>query len=353
MNVTDVVSRIILPDQEIRAQATARLEQLTMPHWALGRLMDLAVDLAGITRSMNPPLERRTVVTMAGDHGIVAEGVSKYPPEVTCQMVGNFVNGGAGINAISRVVHAKVVVVDMGVAGDLTAFIDKGGLLSKKVAPGTRNMARGPAMTREEALHSIEAGIEVALDLGDTTDIFCTGDMGIGNTTPSSAIVSVVTGKSPAEVTGRGTGIDDGQFEEKISVIKKVLEVNKPDPQDALDILAKVGGFEIGGIAGLILGAAYLGKPVMLDGFISTAGALIAHGLAPVTAEYMISGHRSVEQGHHAALAHLGKTPLLDLDLRLGEGTGAALALALVEAACRILTEVATFEEAAVSTADK
>ena len=318
MNLTDVVAGIVPQDQEMRAQATARLEQLTMPYWALGRLMDLAVDLAGITRSMKPPLERRTVVTMAGDHGIVAEGVSKYPQEVTCQMVGNFVNGGAGINAVSRVVNAKVVVVDMGVAGDLSAFVEQGGLLSKKVAPGTRNMAQGPAMTREEAIRSVEAGIEVALDLGESTDIFCTGDMGIGNTTPSSAIVSVVTGKPPAEVTGKGTGIDDGQFEEKISVIEKVLAVNKPDPHDALDVLMKVGGFEIGGIAGLILGAAYLGKPVMLDGFISTAGALIAHGIAPVTAEYMISGHRSVEQGHRVALSHLGKTPLLDLGLEIG-----------------------------------
>jgi nicotinate-nucleotide--dimethylbenzimidazole phosphoribosyltransferase len=311
------------------------------------------MDLAGMTGSMQPEVERRVVVTMAGDHGVVADGVSKYPQEVTCQMVYNFVNGGAGINAIARVSRAKVHVVDMGVAGDLSDLAAKGLIISKSVGPGTRNMAAGPAMTRDEAIRSIEGGIEIALNLADTTDLFATGEMGIGNTTPSSAIVAVMTGASPAEVTGRGTGIDDLQLQHKVTVIEKILEVNKPDGGDALDVLSKVGGFEIGGIAGLILGAASLRKPVLIDGFISTAGALIAQGLAPKSTDYMVAAHRSVEQGHRIALAHLNKQPLLDLDLRLGEGTGAALAMALVEAAVRILTEVATFEEAAVSTADK
>lgn len=354
MNLIERTVKQITPqDAQTRSRATARLEQLTMPHWALGRLMDLAVELGGMTHSMKPPIARRTIVTMAGDHGIVAEGVSQYPPEVTCQMVANFVNGGAGINAVARVVDARVVVVDLGVAGDLATLVAPGSVVSKKVAPGTRNMAHEPAMSREEAIRSVEAGIEVALDLGDSTDIFGTGEMGIGNTTPSSAIVSAITGKPPREVTGRGTGIDDSRFEQKISIIEQVLALHQPDSNNALDVLAKVGGFEIGGIAGLILGAASLRKPVMLDGFISTAGALIAHGIAPLSSEYMIAGHRSVEQGHRAALNHLGKKPLLDLDLRLGEGTGGALAMSLVEAAYRILTEVATFEEAAVSTADK
>lgn len=340
-------------DAASRAAAHQRLEQLTMPYWALGRLMDLAEDLAGMTRSIRPPVARKTVVTMAGDHGVTAAGVSKYPSEVTPQMVFNFVSGGAGINALARLAGARVVVVDMGVAGDLGPLAKEGKIVSKRVAPGTKNMAVGPAMTREEAARAVEAGIEVALELADSTDVFGTGDMGIGNTTPSSAIVAVLTGSEVEGITGRGTGIDDAQFQHKIGVIKESLRLNKPDPADALDVLAKVGGFEIGGIAGLILGAASLKKPVLVDGFISTAGALIANALSPVSAQYMIAAHRSVEQGHRVALKHLGKQPLLDLDLRLGEGTGGALAMHHVEAAVRILTEVATFEEASVSKADK
>jgi nicotinate-nucleotide--dimethylbenzimidazole phosphoribosyltransferase len=345
------IKKIPAPDAAARAQAHARLEQLTMPHWALGRLMDLAEDLAGMTASARPPVQRKTIVTMAGDHGVVAEGVSKYPQEVTPQMVHNFVHGGAGINALSRLVGARVVVVDMGVAGDLSALAATGKITSKRVAAGTKNMARGPAMTRAEAVRCVEAGIEVALQLGADTDVFGTGDMGIGNTTPSSAIVAILTGGSVADVTGRGTGINDEQRQHKIGVIQKALDLNRPNPKDALDVLAKVGGFEIGGIAGLILGAAAQRKPILVDGFISTAGALIAQSLAPQSENYMIAAHRSVEQGHVMALAHLKKQPLFDLDLRLGEGTGAALAMNLVEAAVRILTEVATFQEAAVSEA--
>jgi nicotinate-nucleotide--dimethylbenzimidazole phosphoribosyltransferase len=349
----ETVDQIAPLDEKARAKAHARLEQLTMPYWALGRLMDLAEELAAITGQQKPPVQRKTIVTMAGDHGVTAEGVSKYPSEVTPQMVHNFVNGGAGINALSRQVGASVIVVDMGVAGDLSALAKSGKIVSKRIAAGTQNMARGPAMTPQQAVRSIEAGIEVARQLGDVTDIFGTGDMGIGNTTPSSAIVALLTGSSVSDVTGKGTGITDEQREHKIEVIRQAFEVNRPNPKDGLDVLAKVGGFEIGGIAGLILGAAALRKPVLIDGFISTAGALIAQALAPQSVSYMIAAHRSVEQGHRVALAHLCKKPLLDLDLRLGEGTGAALAMNLVEAAVRILTEVATFEEASVSKADK
>jgi len=345
------IRRIAPQDERLRAEAKARLEQLTMPYWALGRLMDLAVDLAGITQSMKPPIERRAVVTMAADHGVTQEGVSKYPPEVTCQMVRNFANQGAGINALARVAGSYVVVVDMGVAGDLSELVGTGRVISKKIAPGTQNLAIGPAMSSEEAVRSIEAGIEIALELGLSFDLLGTGDMGIGNTTSSSAIVAAVTGRLPAEVTGRGTGIDERQFQHKVSVIERSLRINRPDPRDTLDVLTKVGGFEIGGIAGLILGAASIRKPVLIDGFISTAAALVAHGLCPVAAEYMIASHRSMEQGHKVALERLGKRPLLDLDLRLGEGAGAVLAMTLVEAAFRVLTEVATFEEAAVSRA--
>lgn len=352
MSLLDSTIATIGPqDDNSRASARVRLSQLTMPYWALGRLMDLAEDLAGMTASMKPRIERRAVVTMAADHGVTDEGVSKYPREVTCQMVRNFAAGGAGINALARVSGASVIVVDMGVAGDLSDLVETGEVLSRRVASGSRNMATGPAMTREDAVRAVEAGIELALELGKSFDLFGTGEMGIGNTTPSSAIVAAVTGRPVAEVTGRGTGIDDEQFLHKVSVIERALEVNKPNPSDALDVLAKVGGFEIGGLAGLILGVASLRKPVVVDGFISTAAALIAQGLCPSCAQYMIAAHRSVEQGHQAALEHLGKKPLLDLDLRLGEGTGAALAMNLVEAASRILTEVATFEEASVSKA--
>jgi len=345
----ETVEAIVARDPKSRAAARARLEQLTMPHWALGRLMDLAEDLAGMTRSLYPPVERRAVVVMAGDHGVAVEGVSMYPREVTSQMVYNFVNGGAGINALARVSGARVVVVDMGVAGDLGPLAAEGKILSCRIGAGTGNMAVGPAMSREDAIRSVEAGIEVALMLAAETDLFATGDMGIANTTPSSAIVSVMTGAAVADVTGRGTGIDDAGLSLKVAVVEKALAVTRPDPDDAMDVLMKVGGFEIGGIAGLILGAASLRKPVLLDGFISTAGALIAQGLAPRAADYMIAAHKSVEAGHRISLQKLGKEPLLDLGLRLGEGTGAVLAMPIVEGAVRVLTEVATFEEAAVS----
>jgi nicotinate-nucleotide--dimethylbenzimidazole phosphoribosyltransferase len=345
------IAEIVPQDAAFRAQAHRRLEALTMPHWALGRLLDLAEDLAGITRSMRPPVARKAIFVMAGDHGVVAEGVSKYPQEVTPQMVANFVTGGAGINALARQAGAAVTVVDMGVASDMDELSAAGKIISRRIAPGTLNMAEGPAMSREQAVAAIEAGIDVARNAAERVDLFGTGDMGIGNTTPSSAIVAAFSGRPVAEVTGHGTGIDEEQFSHKVRVIEKSLRINRPDPQDGLDVLAKVGGFEIGGIAGLILGAAVLKRPVVVDGFISTAGALIAHALCPAAAEYMIAAHRSVEQGHHAALTILGKQPLIDLDLRLGEGTGAALAMNFVEAAVRVLTEVATFDEAMVSKA--
>jgi len=347
----NTLKKIEPQDNASRAAARARLEQLTMPHWALGRLMDLAEDLAAMTRSTRPPVARKTVVVMAGDHGVAASGVSQYPQEVTVQMVHNFVNGGAGCNALARQVGAQVLVVDVGVAGDLSTLVASGKIISKRVASGTANIHTGPAMSREQAIRSIEAGIEVALSLADSVDVFATGEMGIANTTPSSAIVAALTCRAVEEITGRGTGIDDARLQNKIAVIKEALRLNQPDPSDAIDVLAKVGGFEIGAIAGLILGAAALKKPVLVDGFITTAGALIAQGLSPVSAQYMIAAHRSVEPGHRAAQEHLGKEPLLDLNLRLGEGTGAVLAMNLVEASARVLTDVATFAEASVSTA--
>ena len=346
------IGSISSQDQEARAKAKAHLDRLIMPHWALGRLMDLAVDLAGMTGSLQPRVVRKTIVTMAGDHGVVREGVSKYPQEVTAQMVSGFVGGRAGINALARLNDTRVVVVDMGVAADLGPLAVAGKIVSKRIAGGTENMAVGPAMSREQAVRAVEAGIEIAEELDETVDIFGTGDMGIGNTTPSAVIAAAITGAAVDQVTGRGTGIDDRQLEHKIAVIQRALETNKPDPEDGLDVLSKVGGFEIGGIAGLILGAAAGRKPILVDGFISTAGALVAHTLAPASADYIVAAHRSTENGHRLMQQHLGKEPLLDLGMRLGEGTGAALAMNLVEAAARILTDVATFEEASVSRAD-
>ncbi len=340
-------------DQEWRQKAKARLDQLAIPHWSLGRLMDLAMDLAGQTRSLRPPVARKAIITMAGDHGVAAEGVSKFPQEVTPQMVANFVNGGAGINALARGVGAEVIVVDMGVAADLSALVRTGKLIDKKIAFGTANLAKGPAMSREEAVRAVEAGIDIVNRLAPRYDLFGTGDMGIANTTPSSAIAAALTEQSAREVTGRGTGLDDQQLAAKVRVIEAALALNRPDPMDGLDVLAKVGGFEIGGIAGVILGAAALRKPVLVDGFISTAGALIAHKLAPESTQFIIAAHRSLEPGHRFMQDYLGVEPLLDLNLRLGEGTGAALAMPIVEAAVRVLTEVATFAEAAVAGADK
>lgn len=349
----DATYRRIYPqDFDFRRQAEERLNQLTMPHWALGDLMDLAIDLAGMTRSMHPPVTRKCVVVMAGDHGVTAEGVSRYPAEVTTQMVHNIVRGGAGINALALQAGAEVRVVDMGAVDDFVDLVRAGQVIAKKIGRGTANMVYGPAMTRTHAVMAVEAGIEVANLLAPEVDVFGTGEMGIGNTTPSTAIAAVLTGRPVAEVTGRGTGIDDDQLRHKIKVVERAIARNRPDPKDGLDVLAKVGGFEIGGIAGLILGAAAHRKPVLVDGFISTAGAMIACVLEPFVRDYIICAHRSVEPGHGALIDKLGRRPLLDLNLRLGEGTGAALAMNVVEAAVHVLTEVATFAEAGVSGAD-
>jgi nicotinate-nucleotide--dimethylbenzimidazole phosphoribosyltransferase len=329
--------------------ARARHDTLTKPQGSLGRLEALSIQLAGITGQARPQIRHKAIITMAGDHGVVAEGVSAYPQEVTPQMVQNFLAGGAAINVLARHVGARVVVVDIGVAAQLEPHA---GLVVKKVAAGTRNMAQGPAMSREEARQALEAGIQVLEEeLARGLDVVGTGDMGIGNTTPSSAITAVFSGRPVMEVTGRGTGLNDDQLRHKAKVIQRALNVNRPDPSDALGVLAKVGGLEIGGLAGVILGAAAHRVPVVIDGFISGAAALIACGLSTEAREYIVPAHRSVEMGHRVMLEHLGLVPLLDLDLRLGEGTGAALGISIVEAASKILAEMATFSEAKVSEA--
>lgn len=348
------IEKIYPQDSASRDAAKDRLDNLAIPHWALGDLMDLAIDIAGMKKTIRPEVHRKAIVTMAGDHGVVAENISKYPSEVTPQMVYNFVNGGAGINALAGQAGAEIFVVDMGVATDLRDLVEKKQIINKKVALGTDNIAVGPAMSKAMATRAIESGIDIANELSERFDVFGTGDMGIGNTTPSTAIAAVCTGKDVEALTGRGTGLDDEQLKHKVSVIKRALEVNNPDKRDGLDILAKVGGFEIGGIAGLIIGAAANRKPVVIDGFISTAGALIAYKIEPFVKDFLIFSHRSVEQGHKAMQEALGcKKPLLDLNFRLGEGTGAAVAMNLLEGAVAILTEVATFEEASVAQSDK
>ncbi len=289
----------------------------------------------------------KALFVMAGDHGVVAEGVTAFPQDVTWQMVANFVHGGAAINVLGRQLGAKVIVVDCGVVGDAPV---NGAVRVEKIARGTQNLAVGPAMTREQARQAIEVGMKVLnAEMNPPLQLVGVGDMGIGNTTPSAAIIAAFTGRSPAEITGRGTGIDDAMLAHKADVIARALAVNKPDPADALDVLTKVGGFEIGAMAGVMLAAAARRIPVMVDGVISGAAALIAVGLAPDVKEYLIAGHRSVEPGHQAALSHLGLDPLLDLGMRLGEGTGGALAMHIVEAAVGTLNEMATFADAGVA----
>lgn len=327
--------------------ARERQNQLTKPQGSLGRLEELSIRLAGITGKNIRNINDKVIIVMTGDHGVVAEGVSAYPQEVTLQMVMNFLGGGAAINVLARHIGARVIIVDMGVAADVPA---SEGLIVKKIAYGTANMSKGPAMTRAQAEESIQRGIEIALaEISRGADIIGTGEMGIGNTTPSAAIACALTKKYPKEIAGRGTGVDDEGLKRKISAIERALGVNRPNANDGVDVLAKVGGFEIGGLAGVMLGAASKNIPVMVDGFISTAAAMIAVTIVPQCKGYLISAHRSKENGHALMLEWLGLKPLLDLDMRLGEGTGAALGISMAEAASKILAEMATFDEAGVS----
>jgi nicotinate-nucleotide--dimethylbenzimidazole phosphoribosyltransferase len=345
--IENTVRSIQPPDENARQAARMRQDQLTKPQRSLGRLETLSIQLAGITASPRPRFHQPIIITMAADHGIARQGVSAYPSEVTPQMVLNFLHGGAAINVLARHVGARVAVVDMGVAADLPPNSE---LIDKKIARGTRDFSVEAAMTAEEAERAVEAGILViAREIERGADMAGTGDMGIGNTTASSAIVATITRRQVAQVTGRGTGVDDAGLARKVAVLERALAERRPNPDDAWDVLAKVGGFEIGGLAGVMIGAAARRVPVVIDGFISGAAALIACGIAPAVKPYLIAAHRSVEIGHRAVLEHLQLDPLLDLDLRLGEGTGAALGISLCLAACKILDEMATFGEAGVS----
>jgi nicotinate-nucleotide--dimethylbenzimidazole phosphoribosyltransferase len=345
--VQTTLARIKPVDADLLAQAQARLDNKTKPPGSLGRLEEFARRVVAISGSFEPDMNRKVVFTFAGDHGIVEEGVSLYPKEVTSQMVFNFLAGGAGVNVLARHVGAEVRVVDVGVDFD---FDNAPGMLHRKVAYGTQNFTKGPAMTRVECLAALQVGIELADGCkAEGIGLVGTGEMGIGNTSPSSAIIAAISGISVRELTHRGTGINDAALENKIRVIEQGLALNRPDGADPLDVLTKVGGLEIAAIAGLVLGCAANSIPVVIDGFISTAGALIASELHTNVRDYIFAAHRSVEIGHTFMLERIGACPILDLGFRLGEGTGAALAMGLIEAGGKVLKEMATFEQAGVS----
>lgn len=348
MDRINAVRKQIIPVDISRIKrAQERLDALTKPQGSLGKLEEIARLVVGITGKENPVLGKKIIFTFAADHGVVKEGVSAFPQAVTGQMVYNFLSGGAGINVLARHVGARVVVADLGVVSNLKPDPR---LIIKKINYGTKNMAEGQAMTRDEALRSIETGIEIfEEEFKKGVDIVGIGEMGIGNTTAASAITASFTNMPPAQLTGRGTGLSDKALENKIRVIEKALAVNKPDAKDPIDVLAKVGGFEIGGLTGVILAACARKIPVVIDGFISGSAALIAYCLEPKTKEYMIAAHASVESGHVFALNHIGLKPIFDLELRLGEGTGAALAMGIIDASLKIMTEMATFKGAQVS----
>ena len=350
IRMKETICRIAPRNGDAARRAVERLESLAMPRWALGRLMDLAVDLAGITGRDRPSFKRRIVAIAAGDHGVVAEGVTNYPQSITGAMMSEFVSGGAGINALAGVTGTSVVLADFGVKNvppDVAAwehFVDC------SVGRGTRDFAAGPAMTRGEAEAAVDNGIALANRLADAGwEAIGLGEVGIGNTTPSAAVIACVTGEDPKAVTGRGTGLSDAQLSHKAVIVARGLALNRPDPSDGLDVLAKVGGFEIGGLAGLCLGAAARRIPVVLDGLITSAGALVASVLCPLARDYMVASHLSAEPGHRHALSRLGLKPYLALRLRLGEGTGAALMMNLVDSAAAILSQVDSFDDLAVA----
>lgn len=343
--LTETINNIGELDQTAMAKAQERLDSLTKPPGSLGKLEEIAVTLAGITGTVYPEISKREVVLFAGDHGVVAEGVSAFPQDVTAAMVLNFLHGGAAVNVFARQVGAKINLVDIG----MQATLDHPGLCRKKVRAGTNNFCQGPAMTHCEAVQALEVGISRAQEAqARGVNLLATGEMGIGNTTASSALAAVLGNMEVEEVVGRGTGIDDVILQKKIAVIKTGLAINAPNPDDALDCLAKVGGLEIAGLAGLILGAAAVRIPVIIDGFISSAAALVAYKLAPNAKNFMLASHASAEPGHQHVLKVIGIRPLIFLDMRLGEGTGAVLMMSVVETAARMIKEMATFAEAGI-----
>tara|TARA_Y100000294_G_scaffold126465_1_gene117908 strand:- start:855 stop:1901 length:1047 start_codon:yes stop_codon:yes gene_type:complete len=343
--IEETANKIIAPDQKMRDIAKTHLNDLTKPPGSLGRLEELAEEIVFITGNKRPKMTKKVIFTLAGDHGVAEEGVSAFPQEVTGQMLLNFAHGGAAVNVLAKHAGADIKVVDMGVKGEIP---ENSGIINKKISNGTENMVKVPAMTRDNAVLALERGVELIEENSDY-DVIGTGDMGIANTTASSAIIAVFTGEEVEKVTGRGTGISNTVLQHKIEVIEKAIKVNSPDPDDPIDVLSKVGGYEIGGIAGIILGAASKRIPVVVDGLIATAGALIAVKIEPKVKYFLVPSHLSVENGHKIALEFLNLTPYVDLNMRLGEGTGSALTITLIEAAVKIYNEMATFSSAKIS----
>lgn len=342
-----ILAEITPVSKDALAKAQAHLDNLTKPPGSLGALENLARRYAAIRGTGTPKIERKTIFVFAADHGVTAEGVSAYPAEVTRQMVLNFLSGGAAINVLARHIGAEVAVVDIGVDHE---FGDFPGLIGRKIARGTKNMAQGPSMSRSQAQDALQTGIDLARDYsGKGVDIFGVGDMGIGNTTASAAILAVYGTESIETLTGRGTGIDDLKLRHKVEIVKQAIRINRPDPADPINVLATVGGFEIAGIAGLILGAAASRRPVVIDGLISSAAAVIALKLHETVKDYIFTSHRSQEPGHRICFHLLDQPPLFDLEMRLGEGTGAALGISLVDAAVKIYSEMATFASAGIA----
>jgi nicotinate-nucleotide--dimethylbenzimidazole phosphoribosyltransferase len=345
-DIDTVLQQIEPIDRDWIRRAHAHQATLTKPPGSLGRLEELANRVVAIQQSLMPTVERACVVVFAADHGVTAEGVAPYPSAVTGQMVANFLAGGAGVNALARVARADVLVVDIGVASDLSSGT---GLQQRRVAPGTRNMAREPAMTREQAERAIAVGLEMGRDvIAAGTDMIGLGEMGIGNSTAASAVTATLTGLPVSTVTGRGTGADDAMLAQKMGVIEQALGRHRPNPADAIDVLTKVGGFELAGLAGVVLAAAAARRAVVTDGFIATSAAALAVRMCPAVNDYLFAAHRSPEPGHTALLTLIGQEPLLDLRMRLGEGTGAALAFVIMRAAVAAFTEMATFASAGV-----
>ncbi len=343
----ETLLKITNTNKQYAISAQNRLDELTKPPGSLGVLEKIAVQLACIQEQTMPVIGKKAIMVMAGDHGVVEEGVSAFPREVTTQMVLNFVNQGAAINVLAKQVGAQVIIADVGIVDDMSAA---DGIEQRKVRNGTRNMAKESAMTLEEAIAAIEVGIDlVNRQVAEGVTLFATGEMGIGNTTASSAIMAAFEDKSLELITGRGTGIDDQGLQRKQQIIRQALVCNQPNREDALDVLTKVGGLEIAALTGIILGAAANKVPVVIDGFISTAAALVAYRMKSETRDYMIASHLSQEPGHRIMLDSIGLQPMLYLDLRLGEGTGAALAFPMIEAATKIIHEMATFQQAGVS----
>ncbi len=349
VSVHEVISAVPLLRQEWYERANQRLNSLTKPPGSLGRLEEIGARIVAIREEERPDCSKKVIFTLAADHGVTEEGVSAYPKAVTRQMVLNFLSGGAAINVLCHHCGIDVVIVDIGMEGDTD---EMEGLVKRKVAQGTKNMACGPAMSETEMYTALEVGIDLARHAAENgSELIGTGEMGIGNTTAASAITAVLTRRPVSDVTGRGTGVDESGLRRKIQVIERAIAVNRPDPSDPLEVLRRVGGLEIAGLVGLILGAAGRRIPVVVDGFISGAAAAIACALQPRVKDFLFAAHRSSEPGHSALLEFIGQVPLLDLQMRLGEGTGGALCMTLIEAAAKLLNEMATFSSAGVSEA--